>query len=468
MNPLTASTAENQLFPGADMTNRNETAAWSPSRRDFLRTSTLAAAATAPYVVPSSVFGATAPSNRISVACIGTGNQGFLDLKLFMAQDDCQLVAVCDVNRGSGNYKKPEDVRGREPGKELVDQHYGNKDCQAYNDFRDVLARKDIDAVIVVAPDHWHEAMTIAAAKAGKDIYCEKPLGRTIAGQQRMIQAVRENNVVLQTGSHERSNPYVREACEMVRSGAIGKVRRVVCNVGRHNKVSPAPGWSEMAVPEGFDYAMWLGPAPAAPYHSERCLYNFRFIDAYAGGQTTNFGAHSIDMAQWGLGMDGSGPVKVEHVYSDYLPEGSLFDAATYLHFRCRYDNGVYLDCVTGSPSVRCRFYGDDGVVSIDNQGQNATVIPRSQAPEMLQKRVKYHSGGDHVRNFLDCVKTRSEPAAPVEVGHRSASICHIGNIALKLKAKLEWDPKAEQFEGSGADEANKHLDREQRTSWAS
>ena len=447
----------------------------TPTRRDFLRTSAAAAAVAAPYVVPSSVFGATAPSNRISVACIGTGNQGFLDLKLFMAQPDCQLVAVCDVNRGSGNYKNPEDVRGREPARKLVEDFYAKnsesgsyKGCDTYNDFREVLAREDIDAVIIVAPDHWHEAMTIAAAEVGKDIYCEKPLGRTIAGQRRMINAVRDNNVVLQTGSHERSNPYVAAACELVRNGAIGKVRRVVCNVGRHNKTSPAPGWSEMPVPEGFDYDLWLGPAPEAPYHADRCLYNFRFIDDYAGGQTTNFGAHSIDMAQWGLGTDQTGPKTIEHVYADYLPEGSLFDAATYLNFRCRYENGAYLDCVTGSPSVRCMFYGDEGVVSIDNQGQQALVIPRSKAPEMLQKRVKYHSGNDHVRNFLDCVKSRSEPAASVEVGHRSASICHLGNIALQLEAKLEWNPDKEQFVGSGADEANKMLDREQRSTWAS
>lgn len=446
----------------------------SKSRRQFLKSSAAAGAAVAaPYFVPSTAFGANAPSNRLTVACLGTGNQGFLDLKLFAAQPDCQVVAICDVNDGSGNYKKPSDVRGLQPAKELVEGIYAKKSesgeykgCDTYKDFREVLARDDIDAVVVVAPDHWHDVMTVAAAKAGKDIYCEKPLGLTIAGQQAMIKAVRDNKRVLQTGSHERSNPYAREACELVRSGAIGKVRRVVCNIGRQNKISPPPGWEPSAPPAGFDYDMWLGPAPEAPYHPDRCLYNFRFINDYAGGQTTNFGAHSIDIAQWGLGMDGTGPKQVEHVYADYLPEGSLFDAATFLKFRCRYANGTYLEVVTGDPSVRTVFYGDDGVVGIDNQGQNATVIPRSLAPEKLQKRVKYHSGGDHVRNFLDCVKSREEPAAPVEVGHRSASICHLGNIAVKLKAKLEWDAEAERFVGSGSDDANALLSREQRAPW--
>lgn len=445
------------------------------SRRDFLRSSSVAAAAVAaPYFVPASVFGASAPSNRLNVGFIGTGNQGFLDLKLFMKQKDCRVVAVCDVNRGSGGYKNEDDVRGLMPAKELVEGTYAEakrsgeyKGCDTYNDFREVLGRDDIDAVAIVTPDHWHDVMGIAAAKAGKDIYGEKPLGTTIAGQRAMVKAVRENNRVFQTGSHERSNPYAKAACELVRNGAIGKVRRVVCNVGRHNKVSPAPGWEPMPVPEGFDYDMWLGPAPDAPYHKARCLYNFRFISDYAGGQTANFGAHSIDIAQWGLGTSLGGPKEIEHKYAEYLPEGSLFDMATFLMFRCRYDNGAYLEVVTGEPSVRTTFYGDDGVISIDNQGQNATVIPREMSPELLKKRVKYHSGGDHVRNFLDCVKSREEPNAPIEVGHRSSSICHLGNIAMKLEAKkLKWDVKDERFEGDRADEANAHLDRERRAPW--
>jgi predicted dehydrogenase len=221
-----------------------------------------------------------------------------------------------------------------------------------------------------------------------------------------------------------------------------------------------------MPVPDGFDYGLWLGPAPDAPYHKDRCLYNFRFIYDYAGGQITNFGAHSIDIAQWGLGTDDTGPVEVAHVYADFLPKGSLFDAATHTHFRCKYKSGVVLDCFTAEPSVRTTFYGTDGVVSIDNQGQNALVIPSKLAPAELAKSVKYHSGGDHVRNFLDCVKSRSEPAAPVETGHRSATICHLGNIAINLRAKLKWDPEAQQFTGDGSEEANAQLDRQSREGW--
>jgi predicted dehydrogenase len=444
------------------------------SRRNFLKTTAAATTLAAPYFVPARVFGAAAPSNRITVGCIGVGNQGFPNLQRFLKLADCQVVAVCDVNRGSYGYKEPGDFRGREPAQQEVERHYAEqrdagqfKGCGAYNDFRELLARDDIDAVMIATPDHWHEAMTIAAAKAGKDIYCEKPLGLTIGGQQKMIAAVREHGRVFQTGTHERSHPVVRHVCELVRSGAIGEVKRVVAHVGRHNKVGPGPGWKPMPVPEGFDYDFWLGPAPEAPYHKDRCLYNFRFNYEYSGGQVTNFGAHSLDIAQWGLGMDDTGPVEVEHVYADYLPKGSLFNAATHTFFRCRYENGTVVECLTAEPSVRCTFEGTEGMIRVDNQGENVFATPASISPAQLKRVEKHHSGDDHVRNFLDCVKSRSEPNAPIEVGHRSASVCHLGNIAIKLKAKLKWDPAAERFTGRKSDEANALLNVDPRDSWA-
>ena len=443
------------------------------SRRNFLKTTAAATALAAPYYVPASVFGANSPSNRINVGCIGVGNQGLPNLQRFLKQGDCQVVAVCDVNRGSDGYKEPGDVRGRDPARQEVERYYAEQKsvgryngCDAYNDFRELLARDDIDAVMLAPPDHWHEPMTIAAAAAGKDIYCEKPLGLTIGGQQKMIEAVRKHRRILQTGSHERSNPLVRQACELVRSGAIGDVKRVLAHVGRHNKVGPGPGWRPMPVPEGFDYDLWLGPASEAPYHEDRCLYNFRFHYDYAGGQITNFGAHSIDMAQWGLGMDDTGPTHVEHIYADYLPKGSLFNAAAHTFFRCRYANGAVLECFTAEPSVRCIFEGTEGLVRIDNQGQNFFATPRGIWPKELTGKEKYHSGDDHVRNFLDCVRSRSEPAAPVEVGHRSATICHLGNIAIGLQAKLKWDHKSEHFVGDRSDDANSLLNRPVREWW--
>jgi predicted dehydrogenase len=455
------------------MINDDKQADGGVSRRSFLKSTAAATALAAPYFVPASVFGAAAPSNRISVGCIGVGNQGFPNMQRFLKQEGCQVVAVCDVNRGSHGYKEPNDFYGREPAKQEVERHYADrsgagsyKGCAAYNDFRELLARGDIDALMLATPDHWHEPISIAAAESGKDIYCEKPLGLTIGGQQKVIEAVRRHRRILQCGTHERSNPIVRKACELVRSGAIGEVKRVVAFVGRHNKTGPGPGWKPMPVPDGFDYKLWLGPAPDAPYHQDRCLYNFRFNYDYAGGQVTNFGAHSLDIAQWGLGMDNSGPTQVEYVYADYLPKGSLFTAATHTFFRAKYANGTVVECFTSEPSVRCIFEGTEGLVRVDNMGQNFFATHKSIWPKDIKGSEKYHSGDDHVRNFLDCVKSRSEPAAPVEVAHRSASVCHLGNIAIKLQTKLKWDPKAERFTGAGSDEANAMLTRPARDAW--
>ena len=378
------------------MSNKKKSA--SPNRRDFLGASAVAAASAAPYFAPASVFGAQAPSNRVTLGCIGTGNQGFPVMKRFLENSDCQVLAVCDVNRGSNGYKDPKHFYGREPAQKEVLKHYSKKresgsyqGCEGYNDFREILERDDIDAVVIAAPDHWHSEMTVRAAEAGKDIYCEKPLGLTIGDQQAMVKAVRENKCILQTGSHERSNPNVKRLVEIVQSGAIGEVQRVVCNIGRHNMIGPGPGWKEMTVPAGFDYDMWLGPAPDAPYHEDRCLYRFRFIYDYAGGQVTNFGAHSLDMAQWGLGMDDSGPIAVKRRYAEYLPEGSLYNASTFSHFVCTYKNGVTVECVTGEPSVRCVFEGTDGLGASRQSG--AKLPDDSQQDQGVALRLRSAGG---------------------------------------------------------------------------
>ena len=231
------------------------------TRRQFLKTGgTLAAAALAPTIIPASVCGALAPSNRIDVACIGTGNQGTQDLRAFLVESDTQVVAVCDVNRGSGGYKTASQFLGREPARQIVEQFYADRKaagtyrgCAAYTDFREVLARQDVDAVTIVVPDHWHAVMTVLAAREGKDIYCEKPLSLTVAEGRAMVQAVRRCGVVLQTGSHERSNRQTRFACELVRNGRLGQLKRIVAAVGPWNKRSPAGKWQPTPVPEGFD-----------------------------------------------------------------------------------------------------------------------------------------------------------------------------------------------------------------------
>ncbi len=292
-------------------------------------------------MVPSSVLGASAPSKRIHVAFIGLGNQSQVDLPAFLEQPDVQVVAVCDVNTASHGYRTPQQFLGRKPGQEAVNAYYAKqkkasryRGCDAYRDFREVLGRSDVDAVTIIVPDHWHAFMTIAAAKAGKDIYCEKPLSLTIRQGQEMVKAVRHYKRVLQTGSMWRSSPVARFACELVRNGRIGQVKRVVTDVARNNAVGPGPGWKPMPIPEGFDYAMWLGPAPVAPYHADRCFYRFRFILEYSGGQTTNFGCHSNGIAQWGLGADHGGPIEFEDLGSEWPVPGDLFTTPTKIDFR--------------------------------------------------------------------------------------------------------------------------------------
>jgi len=455
------------------------------TRRHFFKTTAALASAAfaAPHLVPSSVFGADAPSNRIHVGFIGLGNQSTIDLPAFLRNDDVQVVAVCDVNTASHGYKTPEQFLGRKPGEEKVNKYYAEKSgagaykgCDAYNDFREILGRKDIDVVALVVPDHWHGLMTVMAAQAGKDIYCEKPLSLTINQGKKMVAAVRKHQRILQTGSHYRSSPANRLGCELVRNGRLGQLKRILTYLPPNNATDPGPGWQPMPVPEGFDYDMWLGPAPKAPYHQDRCFYRFRFILDYSGGQVTNFGAHEIDIAQWGNGTDHTGPVEIEDLGSEFPPKGGLFTTATKVHFRARYANGVELICQTEKPGFGTRFEGTEGWLLYDYKGvktspeslKTSVIGPNEiHLPESIKGRKESGSKQyipDHVRNFLDCVRSRQDPIGLVEIGHRTASICHLGNIAMMLKRKVQWDPEKEQFVND--DEANGMLDRPMRAPW--
>ncbi|HOD83402.1 MAG: 1,5-anhydro-D-fructose reductase [Planctomycetes bacterium ADurb.Bin126] len=435
------------------------------SRRAFLGRGLSAAAA--PWIVPASVLGAAAPSNRVTLGFIGVGNQGSQVLQGFLQEDDCQVLAVCDVNRASYGYKSDKQFLGREVARKTVDEHYAasggrSGGCAAYIDFRQVLGRADIDAVVIAVPDHWHAVMTCAAARAGKDIYCEKPLSLTVEDGQAMVREVRRCGVVLQAGTHERSNGVSRFACELVRNGYVGQLRRVQAVVGPWNKTAPPADWKPMDVPEDFDYERWLGPAPWAPYHKDRCLYNFRFLLDYSGGQVTNYGAHSLDLAQWGHDTERTGPVEVADAGSVW-PSDGLFDVALEVHFRARYADGVELECITRKENMSTRFEGSEGWVEVGYGGFHT--FPESLKRVRLGPNdVRLYASAGHYRNFLDCVKSRREPAAPVEVAHRSATLCHLGNIAMLLKRPLKWDPRAERFVGD--DQANRMLGRARRAPW--
>ncbi|MDD4869293.1 MAG: Gfo/Idh/MocA family oxidoreductase [Kiritimatiellae bacterium] len=445
----------------------------SINRRQFLRTITTVAAAS---IIPASVLGKNAPSNRITMGCIGVGGMGMRDLRAAMVNENVQIIAACDPVSASNEYghwfkdgwQGP--WFGRDSAKKVVEHYYAQqtgrtdfKCCDAYIDFRELLARDDIDTVTVVTPDHWHAPITVAAARAGKDIYCEKPLSLTLVEGRAMVKAVRQHGCILQTGTHRRSSPAARHFCELIRNGRLGKLRKITIEIGKNHRKGPEGYWEAQPVPAWLDYDMWLGPAPWAPYHKDRCLYSFRFISDYSGGNVTNLGAHAIDLVQWATGNDMTGPVEVEDLGGVFPPEG-LFDVANPAHFRCRYADNTEFECHTGERSAHVTFEGERGWLGFDD-------VMTASSPELLREtigpdEIHLYESNDHMRNFIDCVKSRREPAGPVEVGHRSASICHLGNIAMTLKAKLQWDPVAEHFIGKNATSANRLLHHAYRGPW--
>jgi len=438
----------------------------SITRRGFLK-GAAALAAGGLYVIPAASLGAEGrplPSNRIGMGGIGLGGQGSGDMGAFLSNPEVQFLAVCDV-----------DTKRREAAQKKVAAKYGEKGaepstvCAGYNDFREVVARKDIDAILIATPDHWHALTTIAAVKAGKDVYCEKPMSLTIAEGRAMSDAVRLYGRVFQCGSQQRSGREFRQACELVRNGRIGKLKAIEVGLPGNNKACGAT-WSPEPVPDGFDYDLWLGQAPWEPYIELRCHYTFRFVLDYSGGQVTNFGAHDLDIAQWGNGTDDTGPVEV--VGSGVFPTTGLFTTATHVDFTCTYASGVTLRCTTsagtkigGEEGVGSgvRFIGTDGWVHVRRGKLDANPKSILQQPIGPGDLRLYESRG-HQANFIECCKTRGVTAAPVEIGHRSATICHLGNIAMLLNRKLHWDPAKEQFIGD--EDANRMISRPMRSPW--
>jgi len=432
------------------------------NRRTFLAHTAAGAAAgiAAPYFVRPSALGlagAVAASERIVMGCIGTGGMGKGDMNAFMGFPDVQVIAVCDV-----------DTAHRNEAKGLVDKKYGNQDCAAFKDFRELLAKKEIDAVTVTTPDHWHALASVAAAKAGKDIYCEKPLANSVAEGRAIVKAVGENNRILQTGSHERSGGNARYACELVRNGRIGKLHTIRINLpcdDDHHKQAMAikdlP--PTQPVPEGFDYDMWLGHTAVAPYHEKRCHFWWRFNLAYGGGEMTDRGAHVIDLGQLGHGTDDTGPTEI--VASGTRNEGSLYNAFWTYKFSNKFADGVTM--IGQSEGQRgLKFEGDSGWIFIHVHGAKL----EASSPAILQEKIgegeiQLGRSPGHQRNFIDCVKSRATPMAPAEAGHRTASLCHLNNIAMIVGRPLKWDPAKEQFLGD--DEANKLLKPAMRMPWS-
>jgi predicted dehydrogenase len=430
------------------------------SRRSFLRRSAELAVGAAgfPYIIPGSALGlngAVAPSNRITLASIGVGGQGSYDTQALMSLPDTQYVALCDV-----------DSLHLEKAKGMVEGYYKNKGVEHPNlfttkDFREVLARDDVDAVMIATPDFWHAVITVAACKAGKDIYCEKPLAHSVAEGRAVVNAVRRHGRVLQTGSHERSRDNARYMCELVQNGRIGKLHTIRVNMPVDNH-APTGNHPPMEVPPELDYEMWLGPAPWEPYTKMRTHFYFRYILDYSGGEMTDRGAHILDLAQLGSGHDGTGPVSVEG--QGIFPQDGLFDTAMSYSFTFEYANGVKI-IGESKPPRGIRFEGDLGWVEERvHQGDLFASHPSILKEVIGANEIHLGRSRGHHADFIECVKTRNDPKAPVEVGHGSATMCHIANIALRLGRKLQWNPDTEQFVHD--DEANRLLAPRLRAPW--
>jgi predicted dehydrogenase len=426
------------------------------TRRDFLRLSAAWAAGTAaaPSIIPCSAFGAagkTAPSDRVAVGLIGMGKMMWSHLRGCLSSEEVQVVALCDVERN--RLKVCSDLV-----KEAYSQRFGAdyKGVAVYRDFRELLARPDIDAVMIATPTNWHAIQAVEAMKAGKDVYCEKPLALTIREAQAIAEAARRYGRIFQVGSQQRSDYNFRFACELVRNGAIGKLKRVHVNVGGPAVECYLPA---QPVPESLDWDLWLGPAPLRPYHAELApqdnyavFPHWRNYRDYCNGGLYDFGAHHFDIAQWGLGMDGNGPVEI------LPPEHSDFKRLTFL-----YADGTPMTHGGASGNAAVEFVGESGTVRV-NRG-----FLETDPPELLRHKwgagdLRLYESLDHKANWLDGIRTRQPCICTADIGLSTIAVCSLASIAYRMNEPLKWNPKAMDFVGNPA--AGRLLSRSLRAPW--
>jgi len=403
----------------------------SITRRKFLRRSACAAGtlAAGPYIIPASALGAgdrPAASERIVMGGIGIGNMGRGDMGAFLGRKNVQYVAVCDVKKGA-----------REGAKNRADKHYSNTDCKAYNDFREVLARKDIDAVHVATPDHWHAVMVIDACRNGKDVYCQKPESRSLLEGAKMVAAARRHGRVVSGGSQRVMGDY-RGAVNKCWGGELGKIKSINVNVGPLPKPCNLPG---QPIPAGFDWDMWLGPAPWAPYHPYRCSGSFaingtswRSFSDYSGGGMTDWGAHHFGGATFAIDV------------RELVPEEVIYhNEKGRQHLTYRYPNGLLL------------YHNHPGMGNLHVVGTPGQKRPPKPVP-------KYKGRGGIYGDFIECVKTRGKPFRDIEIAAHTVAVCHLGLIAYELKRSLKWDHAKQKFLGD--DQANRLAGRPMREPW--
>ncbi|HOZ45637.1 MAG TPA: Gfo/Idh/MocA family oxidoreductase [Candidatus Hydrogenedentes bacterium] len=414
------------------------------SRRSFLKRAPFAA--TGPLLLPRLAFGA---NERVAVGCIGVGPQGNGVMGGFLNDERARVVAVCDVNTSR-----------RDATCDRVKKHYGDAGCAAYRDFRELLARDDIDAVLIASPDHWHVLHGLYAARAGKDMYIEKPLGLSLAEAQALRREIHRYGRIFQFGTQQRSDRNFRFACELVRNRYIGELKRIKVGApASHGSGNLSP----MPVPDWLDYDLWLGPAPWAPYNENRIVNDYWWHNTdYALGFISGWGIHHVDIAQWGCGADDTGPIEIEG--TGVFPSDGFCDCATSWNVWCKYANGVEMEFTDNAQLAQgVRFEGTEGWVYVRRGFINAE--PRSLLTKKLYPNdLHLYESGNHVGNFVECVRSRRDTVCPIDVAVRTDTVCQLSNIATRTGRTIHWDPAKECIVGDN--EASRMLARAMRAPW--
>ncbi len=468
--------------PGSEDTPRSG----SFNRRNFLKAA--GSVAILPSVLKAraaqSSESKTSANNRINVGVIGMGWQGPGNTKSFLASDDCQVVAACDIDKDH-----------LQAAVRMINDNYGTEDCKSYHDYRELLAREDIDAVMIAVPDHWHEIVATEAARRKKDIYGEKPLAHTVAEQQSIVRAVEENNIIWQMGSWQRSVPTFHKAAEIVRNGLIGQVTHVEVGLpagtsdfdgvqkaalakltaagitanSLEEVVEGSKGWDVLVSdpPATLDYNMWVGPSTMGPYIRAQSHKSWRWNSNTGGGQLMDWIGHHCDIAHWGLGFDNSGPSEVEGS-GEQAPHNAVWNTSPKYRFELKYPQNITMTIAGGYTDIQSgtKWIGTEGWVYVDRgkfDASNPAWKEGKTLPRELRK-VKLYTSDNHQQNFLDCIKTRQPTITPVQVGHHSAIPGHLCLIAMHTGRKIRWDVKTETIIGDSA--ASKMLTREYRAPW--
>jgi predicted dehydrogenase len=427
------------------------------SRRIFLKNSlsAVAGAIVLPHIIPSSAMGMNGvvpPSDRILMGSIGVGSQGSSNLRDFLNFKEIQYVAMCDLD--SGHLEKAS---------AMVTKKTGKDDFRKYKDYREFLEKEKLDAVCISVPDHWHSIAYISAAIKKIDIYGEKPLARSIGEGQQIVKAVQKNKIVWQTGSWQRSLANFHDGAELVFNGRLGKVDHVEVGLPNGNKLIGMP--AVQPVPAELDWDFWLGSAPKVPYRGV-CHWNWRWILDYSGGQLTDWAGHHIDIAHWGLGLDRTGPIEIsgEGVYPG---ANELYNVPTEYDFNCKYKSGVTIRVANAARlpmGMGVTWYGEKGWIHVDRGDMLTASKPELISEKLGDDKKALYNSNSHVGNFLECIRSRKETIAPVEVAHRSISVGLLGEIAMTTKQKIQWDPEKEKIINNA--EASKMLMRQFRAPW--